>query len=61
MSLNFLYLISLVVGLLCCTSIIESMKVWSDNMYPLVTDLMDVSTWLLISKSKECHDMRIGH
>ena len=42
MSLTFLYLISLVVGLSCCTSIVESMKVWSENMYPLVSDFMDV-------------------
>ena len=61
MSLNFLYLISLVVGLLCCTSIVESMKVWLDNMYPLVTDFMDVSSWSLISKSKVCPDLCIGH
>ena len=61
MSLNFLYLISLVVSLLCCTSIVESMMVWSDNIYPLVTDFMDVSSWLLISKSKVCPDLCFGH
>ena len=61
MSLNFLYLINLVVGLSCYTSIVESMKVWSDNMYPLVTDFMDVSSWSLINKSKVCPDLCIGH
>ena len=61
MSLNFQYLISLVVDLSCCTSIVESMKVWSDNMYPLVTDFIDVSSWLLTSKSKVCPDLCIGH